>query len=303
MRRRSWEEMQEEISLGKKIYPDLNDAEEMLSAVLQAEKDFYRENTRAMEPVHFGWTGEGIKQKFKDDQHLEMDKLQVETGSFKNLLAALVETLVQVNPGLEEAAGELSECMERQLPVISEYTGLEEIKKLFNVLEKETSLERDLATFLFQVSLSSLFQRRLEYLLTELDTSMWRRGDCPVCSQKPHYGLIRKEDGAKVLECWLCGTRWQHMRVKCPFCDNENQEELGLFTAAKIAACRVHFCKSCNSYYKIFDLREYQKKEANLFVHQMATLSHDLLAQKEGFSPGSGLEWVSPIELGVNNNH
>ncbi len=304
MRRKSWDNLREEIDRCRMIYPDMKDAEEMIRLVLQAEKDFYRDYPRAMEPVHFGWSEEEIKEKFKDDQTLGMDRLEIETNSFKELLSYLAGALSGSNRELEGALEEMKERINFRLPVVSEYTTLEEAGMMFEDIEKETSLEQDLATFLFHFSLSSLFQRRMELLLSEIDTTMWRRGDCPVCGQKPHYGMLRKEDGAKIMECWLCGTRYQHMRVKCPFCDSENKDEIGLFTAANLKVCRVHFCKECNGYYKIFDLREYRGGEANLFVHHLATLSHDLLAQKEGFSPGSGLEWVSDIELsGQDHKH
>ena len=163
---------------------------------------------------------------------------------------------------------------------------------------KETVLEQDLATFLFPLMLSSLYRQYLQSSAEVLRTDLWEGGDCPLCGEKPHFGMLRPEDGAKQLECWLCGTRWVHTRIKCPFCNNEEQESLGYFTIEGNDICRVNFCKSCSHYYKIFDARKFQTDgDLILTVHNLATLDYDLKAREEGFTPGSGLEWVNEMEI------
>ncbi len=297
-------ELRAELEYGKKLYPDLKENESMLSAILQAESDFYRDHPGLTEPVRLAWTAGAIRGRFLNDESLDLGTLALDLRSFQQLLAACTGALSEVNPASGEIMEEIKRYAESYFPVVVESVNKEDIRSLFDRMVKETSLERDLATFLFQFTVSSLFQRRLNSLLNELDTSPWRRGDCPVCEEKPHYGLLRKEDGAKMLECWLCGTRWRHTRVMCPFCGNLDHEKMGLFTAPESDSCRVHFCKSCSGYYKIFDLRKHQREDTALFILNMGTLSHDLLALKEGFSPGSGLEWIDQKELSsLNNQH
>ena len=152
--------------------------------------------------------------------------------------------------------------------------------------------------FLFSIALSSFYKQLLQSTAEVLQTDLWKEGNCPLCGEKPHYGLLRPEDGAKELECWLCGTKWVHTRIKCPFCSNQEQEELGYFTVENREICRINFCQQCCQYYKIVDARKFNTSgDIALAIHNLASLSHDLLARQEGFAPGSGLEWVNPKEI------
>lgn len=174
----------------------------------------------------------------------------------------------------------------------------EKIWELKDSLNKETGLAKDMTTFLFSIVLSSIYRRQLKTLIEVVRTDLWEGGECPVCGEKPHFGTLRFSDGAKQLECWLCGTTWLHIRIKCPFCSNEDQKQLGYFTLEDSEICRVSFCNHCCQYYKIFDARKFGGDgEITLTIHNLATLDYDLLAKKEGFNPGSGLEWINESEI------
>jgi len=322
----SQEELKKEIELCQKLYPAFEEDSKVLKAVLDGESKFYQQNPKAVHPIHYSGTAEQIKRKFIDGHSLAMGGVEIKASSFKNLLLSIAGEMVNSLPEMKEGKKELEDYLSSAFPVGQEKVSTqaivgniygylssdfpseqeslskEQVLKLRDGFVENHSLGDDLATFIFHFTLTSLYRRTLEGLTGEVDTSPWRKGVCPVCEEKPHYGKIRKEDGAKILECWLCGTRWQHTRVQCPSCDYKEQEKLGFFTVEDKKVCRVHFCEECNGYYKIFDSRPLEKKEINLYVHHLATLTHDLLAAKEGFSPISGLEWINREELsGVNN--
>jgi formate dehydrogenase accessory protein FdhE len=214
------------------------------------------------------------------------------------LLKAICTALVEANADLRATARVLEERSER-LRVSSPGTvDKQEVGGLFVTLVKTGELEQDLATFLLFLMLSSFYARQLGPIRRGLQTDLWREGHCPLCGGKPHYGLLRRDDGAKQLECWLCETRWVHTRIKCPFCNNEEQDDLGYFTVDDRELCRISFCRRCNHYLKIIDARKLDGKgDIDLTIHNLASLSHDLLARQEGFVAGSGLEWVNPAEI------
>jgi FdhE protein len=72
------------------------------------------------------------------------------------------------------------------------------------------------------------------------------------------------------------------MRIRCPFCGNEDQQELAYFTVEDDERYRVDVCNACKRYIKMVDFRE-SKEIPNLDVEDIATLHLDMLANDEGY--------------------
>ena len=111
--------------------------------------------------------------------------------------------------------------------------------------------------------------------------SEWSEGYCPICGKEPKIGQIRGEEG-RFLFCNQCGFEWHFLRIKCPFCSNEEQQSLAYFTVEGDEQYRVDVCNECKRYIKIVDFRE-SKREPNLDVEDIATLHLDILANEEGY--------------------
>ena len=110
----------------------------------------------------------------------------------------------------------------------------------------------------------------------------WAEGYCPVCGREPKIGEIRDEEGGRYLFCNQCGFEWNYLRIKCPFCGNEEQQSLAYFTIEGDERYRVDVCNECRRYIKIVDFREVKQK-ADLDVEDIATLHLDMLANDEGY--------------------
>jgi FdhE protein len=110
----------------------------------------------------------------------------------------------------------------------------------------------------------------------------WVEGYCPVCGREPKIGEIRNEEGSRYLFCNQCGFEWNYLRIKCPFCGNEEQQSLAYFTIEGDERYRVDVCNECKRYIKIVDFRE-AKQKADLDVEDIATLHLDMLANDEGY--------------------
>ncbi|OPL14970.1 MAG: hypothetical protein AVO34_00180 [Firmicutes bacterium ML8_F2] len=222
----------------------------------------------------------------------------LDTSAVIGMLKKVSIAMNKTNPTLKTTVKVLEEASDRFLAEKPEKMERNEFMEFRDDLVKENVLEQDMATFLFSIIVSSFYRQYLQPVSEVLRTDIWEGGNCPLCGEKPHFGMLRSSDGAKQFECWLCGTRWVYSRVKCPYCGNEEREELGYFSVEGMETCRVYYCRQCCQYYKIFDGRKLNMDGAEILtIHNLATLPYDLLARREGFTPGSGLEWVNQSEI------
>ncbi|MEA3222192.1 MAG: formate dehydrogenase accessory protein FdhE [Thermodesulfobacteriota bacterium] len=111
----------------------------------------------------------------------------------------------------------------------------------------------------------------------------WREGMCPFCSSYPKTAF--DSETGRTLSCAICGYSWSFPRIKCPFCNNTDHTSLGYFEADGIDGVRVYYCRICNHYIKVTDLRVTDAKDPE--TQDILTLEMDELAIKEGFNPTS----------------
>jgi formate dehydrogenase maturation protein FdhE len=289
---------EQEIDRCKKLYDDFSDGADYVESIFSVLDQCFTKSPDAFVPNELPIAlAEEATDLMRKDQSLRF-RPDLETNLFVDLFNTVCKETAKKNPAIKPIFIEIIDKADSYFADKPKMISIDEIDKFRRLLIEETAMENDMATFLFSIVLSSIYRRQLESIAEVLRTDLYEGGDCPLCGEKPHYGMLRAEDGAKQLECWLCGTRWVHTRVKCPYCRNEEREELGYFTIEGKDICRVNYCRACSSYCKIFDLRQLNMDgDVVLAIHNLATLNHDLLAGKEGFKPGSGLEWVNDPDL------
>ncbi len=289
---------EQEIERCKKLYDDFADGADYVEAIFSVLDKYFSNKFGAFIPAELPISqAEEATELMKKDQSLRF-RPDLDTHLFFNLFKVACKETAKKNPALKLIFSEVITRTDSYFSNKESLISLDEIDIFRQLLIKETAIETDMATFLFSIVLSSIYRRQLESIAEVLRTDLYEGGDCPLCGEKPHYGMLRADDGAKLMECWLCGTRWVHTRVKCPYCSNVEREELGYFTVEGNDLCRVNYCQCCCCYYKIFDLRQHNTDgDLVLAIHNLATLNNDLLAGKEGFKPGSGLQWVNDPDL------
>ncbi len=287
-----------EIERCKKLYDNFDEGAGFIKSVFDAISKYDDQHHTQIPPIdHLSPPAEESTEMMKQDQSLKL-RPDLNAKQFSELFKTVCSEATKANPALKKIMSDLLNRTDIFLSGEGKVLSLEKIKEFRDLLKKEAAIENDMATFLFSIVLSSIYRRQFESIPMGLRTDLYEGGDCPLCGEQPHFGMLCPEDGAKVLECWLCGSRWLHSRVKCPYCSNEDREELGYFTIEGNDNCRVNYCLSCRRYYKIIDARNFNT-DGNivLTIHNLASLGYDILARKEGFSPGSGLEWVNENEL------
>lgn len=140
----------------------------------------------------------------------------------------------------------------------------------------------DLVELFMEESLRPSLEDFAEKYGNVIRNSGWDEGYCPVCGREPKIGEIKGDEGGRFLFCNQCGLEWSYNRIKCPFCGNEEQQNLAYFTVEGDERYRVDVCNVCKRYVKIVDFRD-SREEVNLDVEDIATLHLDMLASEEGY--------------------
>lgn len=283
-----------------KLYPESRDLEALLLVFLQAKDFLEKQNEDIFRKVDYKLDPEDLKEKMRKSEKLFSD-VHIKSEFMQTFLAGLCEGLAKNNKDFKEPLEHLRASVKDFLAEKNDVFAQSQLPVLVEKTVEETLLEKDFITFLLVFVFSSLYYAPREKFLKELDTSLWEENFCPACGEVPHYGFLRKEDGAKFLECWLCGTGWRYPRIKCPYCKTEDQEKLGFFTVGKNKVCRIYFCRECQKYHKVFNWKEYTHEEGTAAMHHLHTLHFDKLALKEGFFPGSKLKWIEEKDNGLVN--
>lgn len=102
-------------------------------------------------------------------------------------------------------------------------------------------------------------------------------GVCPCCGGPPLASVVvdwPAAPGARYCACALCGTLWNHVRVRCVVCGSTKGIGLQEIEGGN-GAVKAETCDECHSYVKVF----YQAKDAAVepLADDVASLALDLL--------------------------
>lgn len=108
-------------------------------------------------------------------------------------------------------------------------------------------------------------------------------GVCPCCGGAPVASLIvawTPADKARYCACSLCGTLWNHVRIRCTACGSgEGISYYGLDEVSKDV--QVETCTACNSYLK--HLHQHRDPALDPVADDVASYGLDLKIAEEGF--------------------
>ncbi len=236
-------------------------------------------------------TEEEIKDYFRKGKYLLSDqKLNMDTELFKELLHKVCEAIKVASPEAPDSLLKLSEAKEFKTENIQAFlekassfskSQLEEYV-VKEEIDKAVGLDSEVISFAIFMSLSPFYSLYTKEVRNITDFTLWRNSYCPVCGQVALIARHRSEDGARVLECWLCHAQWVYPRMECPYCDNKEHKKLRFFYVPGDKARQVHVCEECKKYLKTIDGRA-MEKDALLDVEAIATTHLDVLAEREGY--------------------
>lgn len=287
----SWPELEKEMARYRK---DSTLAEPLLH--------FYRDLFQAWCRRHdqikmdLPWDDEEIRQSFREGRYLFADKPPViDEERFREALQELVEMVINHFPhaeGLKQlftltGSGKLRELLHQS-------TGLDR-EQFADLLEEhgwegkgKEGLDSSLPAYVFFAAMRPFYTRVAGEVSSRVGFNLWKEGFCPVCGQKPSMARLRREDGARFLECGLCHAQWQFTRLECPFCRNTDFEKQQFFYTDEHPGRRVQLCERCKSYLKTVAEKE-MERDVILELENIFTTDLDYLARREGYRPGEDL--------------
>ena len=250
----------------------LNLAERMLIEKCRA-KDQPFMSSFTLDPVKAQpWLEKGFS-------YLGPERQEFPPGPVEETFSCLLESFRELNPARHES---LQKAIKAKDWALDRVLGRLLANQLSEAnLEAELGAEGSLLFFFLVQSLKPVLENLAEQWRSALKEFSWDKGFCPFCGGFAGMGDIR-EEGRRFLHCLLCGTEWESPRMKCPYCQNEDQGQHTYFQVENEIENRVDICLACRHYLKTLDLR---KKEINPLpvIEDLLTIHLDLWAQEKGY--------------------
>ncbi len=153
-----------------------------------------------------------------------------------------------------------------------------------NKLATQSGLLRESFFFLLHNLGSAVLPAFAHALAHHVDDEQWMFGACPICGNQPAMGALVGDGGKRHLYCGACNFVWTFSRLKCPYCGNEDSEQLRALTHDDEAPHYLDACLACERYVKTVDYRKADAKRAVLLpVEDAATVFLDIMAVNEGY--------------------
>ncbi len=143
---------------------------------------------------------------------------------------------------------------------------------------------------------AAALQVHLARLATQLDAAVVSPAAaaiCPVCGSAPVASLVvgwTQASKARYCACSLCGTLWNHVRIRCTACGGtEGILYHTIEDGSKTVG--VETCSICHSYIK--HMQQHQDGTLDPVADDIASYALDLLVAEEGFRRAS----INPLFL------
>jgi len=197
-------------------------------------------------------------------QNLDLSPLLLE---FRSLLGSAIASAPQ----------ELARAAQQVASSDSDHW-LESANACWNNCDPQTS---PIEAFLLHVALQPVAEHFA--VNAEISMAQARTPLCPFCGRKPVCGILRPEgDGARrSLLCSFCSTEWDYRRLICPACEQEEIDNLPVYTAEEFAYIRIEACDLCKAFIKTVDLTK--DGRAIPVVDEIASLPLTLWAESNAY--------------------
>ena len=280
-----------------RLYPESGDLDTLLLIFFQARELLREQNPDIFEQVDCKMHPEEVKEKMKKSEKLIPDA-HVQGEPVKIFLAGLCEELVKNNKDFEKPLEHLQTSIRDFLDENNDIFPQSQLPVLVEKVVEETLLDRD---FYFPSDIYFFIPLLCaQEVLEEPGHTFGKKVLAPRFAVKPHYGFEGRRWSSN-LECWLHGTSWRYPRVKCPYCETEDQENWDFLRLGKMKYA-VYIFAGMPEILQNLQLEKYAEEGASAAaMHHLHTLHFDKLALKKVFLQSSGLKWVAKEDDGLVN--
>ena len=122
-----------------------------------------------------------------------------------------------------------------------------------------------------------------------IDTSVWEKGYCPVCSGEPAVSYMAGEGGRRYLICYKCETHWRFKRLACPYCGEESANDSGYLYSEEpeYRTLSASTCNECQAYIKGWRVESDELGDVHPELEDLKTPGFDRAVEEQGFSRGA----------------
>lgn len=217
---------------------------------------------------------------YQGKSFLNPEKLALDREQTKDLYTQLVDQVKTREQGRKQAQSLLKVLDEVQdgCPALIKSMLASDFKTIESKAQ-QMGIDPAVLMLLLRLALRPALVATAQAVIDQLDLSRWNYGHCPICGSAPKLADLSGEGGKRTLHCSLCETAWPYPRLRCPFCENDNREDLSYLKAESEEGLRVDLCNRCGQYLKTVDLRELP---GSIIVplDDVATWHLDIIAQE-----------------------
>mgnify|MGYP000061167575 CR=1 FL=1 len=188
----------------------------------------------------------------------------------KNATDKMKENIVGIEDALRNGALDIEQLLKRHYD-----------KTYMDKIFEDMGIDETVLNFLIHMSIKPSINLNVEKLRDRVNLKNWLRGYCPVCGSFPQISELMGE-GQRYFMCSFCSFKWPSERLRCPFCENNDQESLHYFYEDGQEVHRVDVCDKCMQYIKTVDSRKLNY-EPDLNLEDIVTIHLDILASEKGF--------------------
>lgn len=211
---------------------------------------------------------------------IDLECLILNWQPIKDLFRKLLDQVKTKDPANSQVGGLLKVLDEDQNSATTLMKSMLTLN--FNLVEttaRKLEIDPQVLALFLRLSMRPILLKAAQTLTNGLNLSRWNYGHCPVCGSAPKLADLSGEGGKRTLHCSLCETAWPYPRLRCPFCENDNREDLSYLKAENEEGLRVDLCSRCGQHLKTIDLRELPGPII-VPLDDVATWHLDLIAQE-----------------------
>jgi len=256
------------------VYTDISQwVGDLLSITVKASDNF--------RPVDLKFDSDSLPEAWYQGKSLiHAEELTLNWEQIKDLYKQLVNQIKNTKDGRKQIDG-LLQAVDKDsdgTPILIKSILTSDFETI-KTTAKELKIDPPVLTLLLRLSLRPALLEVAQTVQDRLDLDHWHHGHCPVCGSAPILADLSGEGGKRTLHCSLCETAWSYTRLRCPFCENDNRDELSYLKAENEEGLRVDLCNRCGNYLKTLDLRELSESII-IPLDDAATWHLDLIAQE-----------------------
>ena len=217
-----------DIAARNPVYTDISQwVGDLLSITVKAPDDF--------RPVDLPfYTGATPEAWYQGKPLIQLDELSLNWEQAKALYHQLVNQIKHTKDGSKQADG-LIQALDKDIdgtPILMKSI----ITSDFDAIQttaRELKIDLPVLTLLLRLSIRPALLNVAQTVRDCLDLGHWHHGHCPVCGSPPLLADLSGEGGKRTLHCSLCETAWPYTRLRCPFCENDNRDDLSYLMGRK----------------------------------------------------------------------